>query len=512
MDRFEEIKTLERAKELFNDSFTYETRPKEHFVLPQLWAEGERAHKPIEDRKEIWQHILDTLPPIRLVTWKDIKKLMNEGDLQEWGGLINPSLNYFTFVHKGWTADLRENHPIGGGSMDYMIEDGVYEQITGQDEDPVKENQVAAVYYHAAKAHWLINNIQKEGLWQPIQGHTKNGKLNIHPGSMRCQSFQAMDEPNMTCLVTDYSNCFPNHPSLNVDNLLDFWTSLVPKGRKNISGIWTDQGKIEINVPIDHGGTDFRKQVHAFNRKVHKLTKKKPINIYIGYDSSHDDIIHEVAEKSIHDSIEKSKCKGVGEEFFEDYKIEVKRLDYSKISVYNREYAQQSTEFTYSRFLIPYLENYEGFSFFIDNDYIWQRSPLPLFYFLDPDNAVACVQYDFEHHDEVKMGGEKNVSYPKKLWSSMMIFNNGHEDCRKLTPELINTASGQYLHQFQWTDKVSKIPHGKIATEGFDTKFQKTEHAIHYTRGGPWIKGMDTSNINMLGYYDRVKNGLPKNN
>ncbi len=84
---------------------------------------------------------------------------MNEGDLQEWGGLINPSLNYFTFVHKGWTADLRENHPIGGGSMDYMIEDGVYEQITGQDEDPVQENQVAAVYYHAAKAHWLINNI-----------------------------------------------------------------------------------------------------------------------------------------------------------------------------------------------------------------------------------------------------------------------------------------------------------------------------------------------------------------
>ena len=55
MDRFEEIKTLERAKELFNDSFSYETRPKEQFFLPQLWAEGERPHKPIEDRKEIWR-------------------------------------------------------------------------------------------------------------------------------------------------------------------------------------------------------------------------------------------------------------------------------------------------------------------------------------------------------------------------------------------------------------------------------------------------------------------------
>ena len=87
--------------------------------------------------------------------------------------------------------------------------------------------------------------------------------------------------------------------------------------------------------------------------------------------------------------------------------------------------------------MIPYLENYEGFSFFIDDDYIWKHNPMSLFYFLDPDNAVACVQYDFKHHDENKMGGEKNVSYPMKLWSSMMIFNNGHEDCRKLTPEVI---------------------------------------------------------------------------
>ena len=77
---------------------------------------------------------------------------MNEGDLQEWGGLINPSINYFTFVHKGWTADLRPNHPIGGGSMDYMIEDDVYAQITNQDEDPVEENMVgSAVYYHLQK-------------------------------------------------------------------------------------------------------------------------------------------------------------------------------------------------------------------------------------------------------------------------------------------------------------------------------------------------------------------------
>ena len=125
-----------------------------------------------------------------------------------------------------------------------------------------------------------------------------------------------------------------------------------------------------------------------------------------------------------------------------------------------------------------------------------------------------CIRdrYDFEHHDSVKMGGEVNISYPKKLWSSMMIFNNGHEDCKKLTPEVVNNQSGSYLHQFEWTDKISKIPHDKICTEGYDDSFNETHHAIHYTRGGPWIKDMDYSHINMLETYDKYKNQLPKGN
>ena len=180
------------------------------------------------------------------------------------------------------------------------------------------------------------------------------------------------------------------------------------------------------------------------------------------------------------------------------------------IPEYTRDYANQSTEFTYSRFLIPYLENYEGISYFIDDDYIWEHTPLSLFYFLDPEHAVACVKYDFQDHEETKFNGEKNVSYPKKLWSSLMIFNNGHEDCRKLTPEVVNNESGKYLHQFEWTNQISKIPHNKICTEGYDT-IEKSHHAVHYTRGGnSWIKDMDYSNINMLDLYYKHKNSLRK--
>ncbi len=131
---------------------------------------------------------------------------------------------------------------------------------------------------------------------------------------------------------------------------------------------------------------------------------------------------------------------------------------------------------------------------------------LPLFYFLNTDDAIACVKYKFDKPIiETKFNGEKNVPYPKKLWSSMMIFNNSHEDCRKLTPEVVNTESGKYLHQFEWTDKISEIPERWIITEGYDTIEEKPRaFAIHYTRGGPWIKDMDTSEINMLDIYDRL--------
>ena len=98
-------------------------------------------------------------------------------------------------------------------------------------------------------------------------------------------------------------------------------------------------------------------------------------------------------------------------------------------------------------------------------------------------------QYDFDKYVDTKFNGEKNVSYPKKLWSSPMIFNNAHEDCKKLTPEIVNTESGKYLHQFEWTDKISEIPDWYVFTEGHDTEETIWRpSAYHYTRGGLGLK------------------------
>ena len=203
-------------------------------------------------------------------------------------------------------------------------------------------------------------------------------------------------------------------------------------------------------------------------------------------------------------------------DMFKDWNPEVKLLDVSKIPEYTREYANQSTEFTYSRFLIPYLENYEGFSIFVDDDYFFARSPLPFFHFLNPDDAVACVEYDFDKVSETKFNGEKNVAYPKKLWSSFMIFNNAHEDCKKLTPEVVNTESGKYLHQFEWTDKVSMIPERWFITEGTDTLKTKPKHTLYILQEvNPLDRSnMNTALINMLEDRDRLvqkaKNNIDK--
>ena len=86
------------------------------------------------------------------------------------------------------------------------------------------------------------------------------------------------------------------------------------------------------------------------------------------------------------------------------------------------------------------------------------------------------------------------------------LFNNSHEDCRKLTPEVVNTESGKYLHQFEWTQNIDMIPEQYIFTEGLDDFHHKYDfYAVHYTHGGPWINGMDITDISMLEYYEKIE-------
>ena len=461
----------------------------------------------------------DKVGKLKLVKWKEVDELLNDKVIDSFGQCNSQSLAYHHFLQHGSTAKVREEKQRAGQlGMDFIDANGEYANIgdfteSDKPESMFVDTQLNAIYYHAAKAHWLVNSLREEGQWGPIIGRVvKNGstyKLSIHPGSVRSQVFEILHNPDMEICVYDDYDLF-DAPVLTLDEYLAEIYSKVEKrdGHDNFT-IAYNNGYLEIGHGAQDGGegrTNFRKEVWKFNKRITELSAKKPLSIYIGYDSSHGELA-EQNKKCIEKAIEKSRSKSNPNDPHSliNFQPEIKFLDIAKIPEYNRDYANQSTEFTYSRFLIPYLENYEGFSMFLDDDILFRKSPLPLFYFLNPDDAVSCVQYNFEKHNDTKFDGEKNVSYPKKLWSSMMFFNNSHEDCKKLTPEVINTESGKFLHQFEWTDKISEIPEEHVVTEGYNTlKNYPNASAIHWTRGGPWIKDMNTDEINMLDIYDNL--------
>lgn len=116
---------------------------------------------------------------------------------------------------------------------------------------------------------------------------------------------------------------------------------------------------------------------------------------------------------------------------------------------------RQSNEFSFSRFLVPYLCNYQGYAVFMDSDILCRTDINAIMADLDPDAAVSVVKHDYIPKSDRKYLGTVQYKYPCKNWSSVMVFNNAK--CKALTPDYVNTASGLELHQFKWTDFVGEL-------------------------------------------------------
>jgi hypothetical protein len=150
-----------------------------------------------------------------------------------------------------------------------------------------------------------------------------------------------------------------------------------------------------------------------------------------------------------------------------------------------------TTEFTYTRFLVPHLAGYEGWALFCDSDFLWTRDVADLFVCRDDQYAVMCVKHDYKPTEKVKMDGQAQTVYPRKNWSSLMLLNCEHPSTRRLTVETANTESGAYLHRFQWADdtEIGSIDPTWNWLEGWDQPNPAgPPGAIHYTRGGPWFE------------------------
>jgi len=150
-----------------------------------------------------------------------------------------------------------------------------------------------------------------------------------------------------------------------------------------------------------------------------------------------------------------------------------------------------STEFTYSRFLVPYLMGFKGWAVFCDCDFLFLEDVSKLFKTLSNDKAVYCVQHDYKPKEKLKMDGQQQTLYPRKNWSSFIVFNCAHPSNRKLNVETVNSESGSYLHQFKWLkdNEIGAIDERWNWLEGWTSNYNnKKPFAIHYTRGGPWFE------------------------
>ena len=207
----------------------------------------------------------------------------------------------------------------------------------------------------------------------------------------------------------------------------------------------------------------------------------KTLKVYIGWDSR-EDIAFQICKQSILDNTN---------EPVEIIPLKLKRL--KKEGVYWREEDQlASTEFTFSRFLVPHLNDYKGWALFIDCDFIFTCDIKDLFAQANNNYAVMCAQHDYTPKEGMKMDGKQQTIYPRKNWSSMMLFNCGHPANQRLTIDLVNnpSTSGAYLHRMSWlNDKhIGKISHEWNWLVGWYKEPQDGKpKALHYTEGGPWF-------------------------
>ena len=149
--------------------------------------------------------------------------------------------------------------------------------------------------------------------------------------------------------------------------------------------------------------------------------------------------------------------------------------------------AISSTEFSFSRFLTPYLSNYEGWSLFMDCDMLARADFAQVFALADDRYAVMVAKHDYTPRDAVKFESHVQTKYEKKNWSSVVLFNNAR--CRALDPAFVNTASGLELHQFKWLASDEEI--GALPLEWNwlvgEYDFNPDAKVAHFTRGGPYF-------------------------
>ncbi|MEQ8733655.1 MAG: hypothetical protein RIC29_01925 [Rhodospirillaceae bacterium] len=218
------------------------------------------------------------------------------------------------------------------------------------------------------------------------------------------------------------------------------------------------------------------------------------IRVFIGYDAREAIAFH-VLSHSIHSR--------------SSVPVNISPLMLSQLhDVFHREpHPLQSTDFSFSRFLTPYLSEYAGWSMFCDCDMLMLDDIANLWAQRDESFAVQVVKHDHKPSEKLKFLDKPQSKYEKKNWSSVILFNN--KLCTALTPEYVNSASGLELHQFKWLEDDSLI--GEISPRwnhlvDYDPALPIEDVSLlHFTEGGPYFEDYKTCGYSDLWFAEKER-------
>ena len=203
----------------------------------------------------------------------------------------------------------------------------------------------------------------------------------------------------------------------------------------------------------------------------------KTLKIFIGYDPKEAVAFHVLC----HSLLERSSKP-----------ISVTPINLKNLKgLYSRQHDQrQSNEFSFSRFLVPYLCDHEGYGVYMDCDMLALGDISAILEDIDENHAVSVVKHDYESKVKVKYLGNKQYSYPRKNWSSFIVWNCAHQSNKSVNPKFIADADAATLHRFLWL-KDEEI--GELSTKwnwlvGEYDNPTNDINVLHWTLGGPYFE------------------------
>lgn len=204
------------------------------------------------------------------------------------------------------------------------------------------------------------------------------------------------------------------------------------------------------------------------------------LQVFVGWDPR-EDIAWEVCRHSI---LSRTDAR----------KVSVTPLVQSELraqGLYTRDIdTRAATEFSLTRFLTPHLAGNKGYAIFVDCDFLFLTDIQEVLKEIDPSKAISVVKHDYTPQPGIKMDGSVQYPYPRKNWSSFIVFNCAHPDVQALTPAIVNAAEPAFLHRFNWLEdeSIGEIDKGWNYLEGWYPPSYNKLNAVHYTLGGPWFE------------------------